>query len=352
MKGRGSHELPPNRFSDQEFEPDPEYLEWLSQQGESDVPRTQVLNDHTRSVITKNSSPDIHFDFSLNPYRGCEHGCSYCFARPSHEYLGFSAGLDFETKIVVKREAPRLLKEELSKKSWQVESLVLSGVTDPYQPIEKELEITRGCLKVLRDFRQPVEVITKNYLITRDIDLLADLASVRACRVRLSITSLDPALSRILEPRASAPERRLEAVRKLSAAGVPVGVNISPVIPGLNDHELPALVKAASGAGAGWVHYIPLRLPGAVASVFVSWLVRHRPHSKGKVLRLVRELRGGKLNQSEFHSRFQGQGEVAERLRRLFEISRKKQGLHSAGPELSGRHFEVPGHKQLSLFDD
>lgn len=351
MKGRGADEQPVNRFTDTEFEPDPEYLEWLYQLGEDEPPRTKLLTDSSRTVITKNSSPDIEFDYSLNPYRGCEHGCSYCYARPFHEFLGFSAGLDFETKIVAKPDAPELLKAELCKKSWQVSNLVMSGVTDPYQPVEKEQKITRGCLRVLRDFRQPVEVITKNYLITRDLDYLAVLAAVRACRVRISITTLDPALGRILEPRASAPERRLEAVRKLSAAGVPVGVNAAPMIPGLNDHELPAIVKAAKEAGASWIHYLPLRLPGAVAPIFVSWLQRHRPHARDKVVRLIRELRGGKLNQTDFHTRFQGRGEVASRLRQLFEISRKKHGLSSSPPELSGRHFEVPGPKQLGLFD-
>lgn len=351
MKGRGAEEQPANRFTEVEWEPDAEYLEWLYSQGENEAPRTEILNDASRGVITKNSSPDIEFDYSLNPYRGCEHGCSYCYARPFHEFLGFSAGLDFETKIVVKRNAAELLRLELSKKSWQVRAIVMSGVTDPYQPVEKELRITRGCLEVLNDFRQPVELITKNHLITRDIDLLKPLARFRACRVRISMTSLDPALSRTLEPRASSPQRRLEAVEKLSSAGIPVGVNLSPMIPGLNDHELPSLVTAAAEAGASWVHYLPLRLPGSVGPIFLSWLERHRPNSKEKILRLVRELRGGQLNDNEFHSRFQGKGEVARRLRQLFEISRKKKSLPAVGPELLGRHFEVPGPKQLGLFD-
>lgn len=352
MRGRGAAGQPPNRFSDRTVEPDPEYLEWLRQSGEELKRTTDVLTDDSRSIISKNSSPDIDFDYSLNPYRGCEHGCSYCYARPSHEFLGFSAGLDFETKIVAKPEAANLLRAELSKNSWGCHHLVMSGVTDPYQPVEKRLEITRQCLRVLSQFRQPVELITKNYLVTRDLDLLSELQRFRACTVRISITTLDPSLGRTLEPRASSPQRRLEAIRLLSKAGIPVGVNISPVIPGLNDHEILMILKAAKAAGASWAHYIPLRLPGAVASVFLSWLEIHQPNAQEKVIRLVRELRGGKLNNSEFHTRFQGQGEVAKRLRQLFEIGRKKVGLPSKGPELLARHFEVPGHKQLGLFDN
>ena len=321
MRGRGADEQPGNRFTGVEFEADPEYLEWLHQSGEERANSTEVLNDSSRSVISKNSSPDIPFDYTINPYRGCEHGCSYCYARPSHEFLGFSAGLDFETRIVAKPQAPDLLREALSKKSWQVEHMVMSGVTDPYQPVEKKLEIARGCLMVLSQFRQPVEVITKNYLITRDLDFLRELASVRAVNVRISITTLNAELGRALEPRASEPGRRLKAVEMLSEAGVPVGVNIAPVIPGLNDHELPGIVMAAADAGARWVHYQALRLPGTVAPLFVSWLERHHPNAKSKVLRLIRELREGKLNQSDFHTRFQGRGEVARRLRQLFELS-------------------------------
>lgn len=350
MKGRGSSQQPINRFTNTELETDPEYLEYLHQTGEASVPSTQVLADSSRSVISRNRSPDIDFTYSLNPYRGCEHGCSYCYARPSHEFLGFSAGLDFETKIIAKPEAPQLLREALSKKSWKGEHLVMSGVTDPYQPKEKELQITRGCLSVAAEFRQPVEIITKNYGVTRDLDLLQRLASYNAASVRISITSLDPKLSRRLEPRASAPERRLQAVARLSEGGVPVGVNVSPVIPGLNDHEVPAIISAAKEAGAQWVHYIPLRLPGAVAEVFLGWLDEFEPNRKDKVVRLVRELRGGRLNQSRFHTRFQGEGEVARRLQQFFDLARKKVGLPSTGPTLTSEHFKVPGPEQLELF--
>ena len=301
-------------------------------------------------MVSRNQSPDIPFDRSLNPYRGCEHGCSYCYARPSHEYLGYSAGLDFETRIVAKFEAPELLRQELSKKSWEPRHLVMSGVTDPYQPVERKLEITRGCLKVLADFGQPVSIITKNYLVTRDLDHLRRLAVVGAVAVQISVTSLEAELAGVLEPRASAPHRRLKAISELGQAGVPVGVMIGPVIPGLNDHELPAILKAAAEAGAQWARYIPLRLPLAVAPLFVSWLERHRPHTKDKVLRLVRELRGGKLNDSRFHLRFQGQGEVARLLRQLFQAGLRKCGLTEEAPELSSRAFRIPGPQQMELF--
>ncbi len=330
--------------------PDPEYLEYLYQSGEEQKLATQVEPDASRTVISKNNSPDIAFDHSLNPYRGCEHGCSYCYARPSHEYLGYSAGLDFETRIVAKERAPELLKEELSRKSWEPKFLVLSGVTDPYQPVERKLEITRGCLKVLADFKQPVSIITKNHLVTRDIDHLSRLAEVGAAAVQMSVTSLSGELAKDLEPRASAPHRRLEAITRLREAGVPVGVMIGPVIPGLNDHEIPAILESAAQAGAQWARYIPLRLPLAVAPLFVAWLERHRPHTRDKVLRLVRELRGGKLNDPRFHRRFQGEGEVAKRLEQLFKAGLRKSGLTPEAPTLSSRHFRVPGPQQMELF--
>lgn len=349
-KGRGSSAQPENRFTGRVFTPDPEYLEWQYQSGGLERPRTQVSSDGSKTAISKNSSPDIEFDRSLNPYRGCEHGCSYCYARPTHEFLGLSAGLDFETQIIAKPEAPELLKKELSKKSWKRLHLVMSGVTDPYQPVEKELEITRECLRVLADFRQPVEVITKNYLIVRDLDFLTELARHQAVRVRISITTLDSGLANTLEPRASTPLKRFEALTKLAQAGVPVGVNASPIIPGLNDHELPQLMSRAADAGALWGHYIPLRLPGKVAEVFTDWLETHKPNQKLKVLRLVRELRGGKLNQSEFHQRFEGLGEVAKRLRQLYRMGLKRAGLSDRPPALSADSFRVPGPQQLDLF--
>ncbi len=245
IHGRGAHDNPANRFELLHYEPDPD-----APPDEMPAPVTRFYKDKTRSIIASNDSPDIGFDKSINPYRGCEHGCIYCYARPYHEYLGFSAGLDFETKILVKEDAPQLLRKELSSPKWEPQMVAISGVTDAYQPVERRLQITRRCLEVLAEFRNPVGIITKNHLVTRDADLLAELARHDAAIVYVGVTSLDPDLARMMEPRASAPSGRLAAVRELTAAGVPTGILIAPVIPGLNDHEIPAILAAAKEAGA------------------------------------------------------------------------------------------------------
>src|SRR5438094_8323813 len=250
IRGRGAAENPPNRFKQIRYENDPDVGEF-----EQPSPTTHFLKDTSKSVIATNESPDVGFSSSVNPYRGCEHGCIYCFARPTHEYLGFSAGLDFETKIVVKEDAPELLREELMAPKWQPEVIAISGVTDPYQPIERKLEITRRCLEVLAEFRNPVAIITKNHLVTRDVDLLGGLAKFHAAAVNISITTLDGELAKKLEPRASPPSRRLAAIEELSAAGVPVRVMFAPCIPGLNDHEMIAVLSAAAKAGARGAAY-------------------------------------------------------------------------------------------------
>ena len=229
---------------------------------------TQYFRDGSKTIISRNNSPDVGFETSINPYRGCEHGCIYCYARPTHEYLGFSAGLDFESKIMVKTDAPELLRAELESPRWQPQVVVMSGVTDPYQPIEKKLRITRGCLDVLAKFRNPVAIITKNRLVTRDIDLLRELASFNAAVVNISVTSLDPNLQRVLEPRTSIPSARLEAIAQLRAAGIPVGVMVAPIIPGLTDHEVPKILQACAKAGAQFAGYTIVRLPWAVAPLF------------------------------------------------------------------------------------
>ena len=245
IRGRGAAENPSNRFEQIAYERDDEWNE-----PDDPAPKTQFFRDTSASIITYNESPDVGFDASINPYRGCEHGCIYCYARPYHEYLGFSAGLDFETKIVVKEDAPELLRRELLSSKWKPQVLAMSGVTDPYQPVERRLQITRKCLEVLVEFRNPVAIITKNLLVTRDIDLLADLAHDNAAAVFLSVTTLDAELARIMEPRTAQPAARLQAIEKLTKAGVPTGVLVAPVIPGLTDHELPAIIKAAAEAGA------------------------------------------------------------------------------------------------------
>jgi DNA repair photolyase len=310
---------------------------------------TQLLVDHSRSIVARNESPDIGFETSVNPYRGCEHGCAYCYARPFHEYLGFSAGLDFETKVLVKPGAPELLRRELMAPSWQPQLVVFSGVTDCYQPAERRLEITRRCLAVCAELRNPVAIVTKNRLVTRDVDLLAELARFAAVAVTLSVTTLDAELARRMEPRASAPRDRLAAVAELAAAGVPVGVNVAPVVPALTDHELPAILAAAKEAGALWARYMMVRLPFVVKELFQEWLEEHFPERKEKVLARIRELRGGKLNDSRFGVRFRGEGPFAEQLRLLYETTCRRLELPTSGPELSAAAFRRPG-EQLGLF--
>jgi DNA repair photolyase len=313
---------------------------------------TEFLRDSSRSVIARNASPDVGFDASLNPYRGCEHGCAYCYARPTHEYLGFSAGLDFETRIMVKENAAELLERELAAPSWQPQVLGLSGVTDPYQPVERRLGITRACLEVLARCRNPVALVTKNALVARDADLLAELAHHHAAVVWISLTTLDVELARRLEPRCSAPPARLETISRLAERGVPVGALVAPVIPALNDHEIPALLAAAARAGAAYCRYVMLRLPGAVAEIFPAWLDEHTPGRKEKVISRIRDLRGGRLNDSRFGTRGRGEGVFARQIRDLFHAAARRNGLDGRGPELSAAAFRRPGGDQLGLFPE
>lgn len=346
-KGRGTGENPPNRFEKLAWESDPAEID-----PEDQGPVTQFFKDTSRSLINYNESPDIPFEASLNPYRGCEHGCVYCYARPYHEYLGLSSGLDFESKIMVKLDAPTLLRKELSAKKWEPRVLAMSGVTDCYQPIERKLKITRGCLEVLAEFRNPVGIITKNHMVTRDIDLLQELAKHEAAFVTISITTLDAELARILEPRAASPKHRLEAVEALAAAGIPVGVNVAPVIPAINDSEIPAILRASARAGACEAAYVMLRLPHAVKDLFAAWLEEHFPDRKDKVLHRLEALRGGKLNDPRFGSRMRGEGPFAEQVRQLFEMGLKKSGMKIRRFRLSTAAFRRPEQPtpQLRLF--
>ncbi len=345
--GRGAARNPKNRFEKIEVEPELEGLD-----AEEPGPETVYLRDVLRSIITRNDSPDIGFDASINPYRGCSHGCIYCYARPTHEYLGLSAGLDFESKILVKEDAPELLRKQLSSPRWKPQVLSISGVTDCYQRIEKKLQITRRCLEVLAEFRNPVAIVTKNHLVTRDTDLLSELARYDAAVVAVSLTTLDDDLRRIMEPRTSRPVRRLAAIEVVARAGIPVGVMNAPVIPGLNDHELPNLISAAAEAGASFAAYTPVRLPYAVRPLFEDWLTRHFPERKEKVLNRIRSIRGGKLNDARFGSRMRGEGIFADQISQLFDISCRRAGLEGKRfPRLSTDAFRRPGEIQLSFFD-
>lgn len=344
LRGRGAASNPANRFERIRLERD---ADWDPEQ--DPAPTTRFLRDRSQSIITYNDSPDIPFRASINPYRGCEHGCSYCYARISHEFLGFSAGLDFETKIMVKEDAPRLLRKELASRSWKPQLLAMSGVTDCYQPIERRLQLTRRCLEVLAEFRNPVCIVTKNHLVTRDIDLLRELAQYHAVEVHLSINSLNPDLARRLEPRASLPRHRLEAVETLTKAGIPVGVLVAPIIPGLNDHEIPAVLEEAGRAGAGWAGMEILRLPLTVAPIFQDWLERNEPGKKAKVLDRIRSIRGGKLNDPRFGERMRGEGIFAEQIRQVFHVARRRAGLAEDGPQLAATAFRRPAGNQLAL---
>ena len=343
IRGRGVSSNPANRFERLRAEPVPGPAE------PADRPRTEFLADRARSVIARNNSPDVPFDRSVNPYRGCEHGCAYCYARPTHEFLGFSAGLDFETRIMVKHDAPELLRRELSARSWTPRTVVLSGVTDPYQPVERRLELTRRCLEVLAEFRNPVTIITKNQLVVRDIDLLGDLAAHRAAAVLLSVTTLRNDLQRRLEPRTSVPANRLEAIRALRDAGIPVGVMVAPIIPGLTDEEILPILKAAGEAGAQYAGKVVLRLPLAVAPLFEQWLREHEPLRAERVLRRLRALRDGGVNQSEFGLRMRGSGEWAEQIEQWFRVGVKAAGIPQQAFDLSAEAFRHPPGPQLEF---
>lgn len=344
LRGRGTSWNPPNRF---------ERLH-VDRSGWSDpddpAPETTLLEDSTRSILAFNNSPDVGFDVGINPYRGCSHGCAYCYARPTHEYLGFSAGLDFETKILVKRSAPELLRTALMSPKWAPQVIGLSGNTDAYQPAERRLRITRRCLEVLSEFKNPVGIVTKSYLVTRDIDLLAELADHNAAAVVLSVTSLRSDVQRVMEPRASIPARRLGAIRVLADAGIPVGVNVAPVVPGLTDHELPEILEAAAEAGASFAGYIVLRLPHGVKDIFSTWLGQHFPDRKEKVLNRVREIRSGKLYDGRFETRGRGEGPWAEHIRSLFRVTCSKVGLDRP-PTLSTASFARPAPPPGPQFD-
>ncbi len=339
LRGRGASENLKNRFSASEYaKHDEAFPDAIWSDPEEPAPGTQFFKDESRSIIVHNSSPDVGMEASVNPYRGCEHGCIYCYARPTHEYRGLSAGLDFETKIFVKQNAPELLRKEFSSLKWKPKVVTMSGITDVYQPAERKFGLTRKCLEVFAEFRNPVVIITKNFLVTRDIDVLKKMAEFKATAVFISVTTLDPDLARVMEPRTSHPQKRLEAIRMFSDAGVPVGVNIAPVIPGLTDHELPSIISASSSAGAKYAGFVPLRLPYGVKDLFENWLEQHFPDRKEKVLNRIRSMRGGKLNDPCFNSRMSGEDIFAEQIAALFLAACRRAGF-SGGPVLSTAAF-------------
>lgn len=345
IHGRGASWNPPNRFEPMTVERDG----WVDP--EDPLPHTQFFRDASRTILARNESPDVGFEVSINPYRGCEHGCAYCYARPTHEYFGLSAGLDFETKIFVKEDAPELLRAALSSPRWQPQLIAISGVTDPYQPAERRLRLTRRCLQVLAELRNPVCIVTKNYLVTRDIDLLSELARHGAAAVTLSVTTLDNRVQRVMEPRTSIPARRLAAIQALARAGIPAGVLVAPVIPGLTDHEMPRILEAAARAGAATAGYVLLRLPHAVAPLFETWLGQHFPERKDKVLNRLRAMRGGRLYDSRFGARQRGEGPFAEQIAQIFEVTCRRLELNERHRELSTAAFlrPAPGG-QLDIF--
>jgi DNA repair photolyase len=351
--GRGAQLSPPNRYQRMHVEESLEHVEhdadYLS---DRELPRTEYFEDDSQSIVSNNDSPDIPFDYSLNPYRGCAHGCAYCYARPTHEYLGLSAGLDFETKIFVKPRAAQLFREFLSRSSWQAEPIMLSGVTDCYQGAERHFQLTRQCLEVASAANQPMMITTKNALVARDLDILAPMAQRQLISVAISITSLDQSLTKILEPRTSAPTARLRAVRELADAGVPVVVMVAPIIPGLNDDEMPAILQAAAQHGAHTAYYTMLRLPTTVRPIFLDWVERFVPAKQQRIENAIRSVRDGQLNSAEWGNRMRGTGVMADQLSSLFKILKKKHGLDRPSPKLDRTQFQPPAdkHGQLRLF--
>ena len=341
IKGRGSQFNLPNRFEKVYIEPSDDYDEYFDGDEIRKI-ETVFFKDYSKSVLVKNESPDIGAGYSINPYRGCEHGCVYCYARPTHEYLGFSPGLDFETKIMVKHDAHILLEKEFAKKNWMPQTVLFSGNTDCYQPVERKLEITRKCLGVFLRFGNPVVIITKNALVQRDIDILKELSEQNLVRVVISITTLKKDLQRKMEPRTSSPAMRLQTMNVLSSNGITAAVNVAPIIPGLTDEEIPEILRSASENGAIYAGRIMLRLPHSVKELFSSWIRKEFPDRADKILNRIKELRGGKLYDSNFSTRLTGEGIWAETIKKIFESNCRKYGLNKNKTPMPVSHFKIP----------
>jgi len=344
-RGRAAAVNPVNRFERFRLEED---FGALTEDERRAVP-TIYFEDASRSILSRNESPDVPFTYGINVYRGCEHGCAYCYARPTHEFLGFSSGLDFETRIMIKQDAPALLEKAFQRRSWQPQVVAMSGNTDPYQPVERKLALTRRCLEVFLRHRNPVSIITKNHLVTRDLDLLRELARLNLVTVTLSVTSLLPDLIGKMEPRTSRPAARLSAIKTMAENGIPTGVNVAPIIPGLNDEAIPAIMKAAAQCGATYAGYQMVRLPGTTTEVFTDWVRRSFPDRAEKVLSRIRRTHGGELDDSTFRRRMRGEGPWARIAARLFTMTCASTGLNRVVPVLSTEHFRRLPAGQLSL---
>lgn len=350
FKGRGALSNPPGRFERQHIE---EVHDGWYEEEQPDTIATTVEPDRARAIISRNDSPDIPFEQSINPYRGCAHGCLYCYARPSHSYMGLSAGIDFETRLFYKADAGKVLEEELAHPRYVCKPITIGANTDPYQPLEREMRVTREVLEVLARTRHPATIITKSALILRDLDLLADMARDGLMSVAISVTTLSAETKRSLEPRTASPQARLRALRELNAAGVPAGVMVAPVIPAITDHEMEAILEAAAAGGARWAGYVLVRLPYEIKDLFRDWLVEHFPDRAARVMSLIQDMRGGRDYDSTFGTRMRGTGPIAELLRNRFKIACKRLNLNSGGRETSqNTHLFRPPPRdgsQLSL---
>lgn len=347
LKGRGAQYNPANPFLKQEYVA--EHVEGLDEPMLSNS-NTAFFTEHPKKIVNKVESPDIGLGYSLNPYQGCEHGCIYCYARNTHQYWGYGAGLDFERKIIVKENAPEVLAKQLENINWQVMPIMLAGNTDCYQPIEAKKKLTRRILEVLLQYRHPVSIITKNVLILRDLDLLQELNKLDLVHVNISITTLDEKLRQKLEPRTASAAKRLEVVRQLSAAGLPVNVMVAPVIPGLNDSEIPQIIKSSAEAGACNAAYTIVRLNGSIGPIFEDWIREALPDKAEKVLRQIADCHGGHLNDSRFGTRMQGEGKFAEAIAKLFKMSKQKYMTGRSIKPYNFSHFCTRSGKQLGLF--
>ncbi|MFT3795088.1 PA0069 family radical SAM protein [Flavobacterium sp.] len=351
IKGRGAQINVQNRFFAEAQEMLDDFLNYCAVEGDQpDDNRTHFLEVFPKTIVNKVDSPDVGMEYSMNIYQGCEHGCIYCFARNSHEYWGYSAGLDFERKILVKKNAPILLEDKLKSKNWKAQTIVMSGNTDCYQPAERQFRITRQCLEVFHKYRHPVAIITKNALITRDLDLLTELAKDNLIGVSVSITSLNEKTRQLLEPRTTTIQKRLETVRILSQNGIPVNVMLAPIIPGINSHEILPLAKAVSEAGASSIAYTVVRLNGAIGEIFSDWIRKAMPDRADKVLHQIAECHGGTLNDSRWGDRMRGEGEFAQMIRSQIQLARKKFFAGKSLPALNTSLYEQYKGGQLSLF--